>query len=214
MRLSLGYLGEYTFEDSIRQRNEAVLAELLLPWSVARKLWGQAYILHPGGSSVFWNLLRNDFYGEAINDPRVQAAIQREVDRYEDLAAEFPGVEVLPEGSSAPGGSGPQPAIMTINFSTGGQAQWMNGFRPEDLGNRLMTINSQGKLVQASTLPPVDPAVSPSGGNSGGGNGNGNGNDDGGDDNNADDQTAAGDFPVMPIAIAVGIGILLLGGRR
>lgn len=185
-----------------KHRADAILAELLNNWGVARRLWGGAYILKPGGSNAFWKLFDIDFYGDIARDPRVVAAIQREVDRFEDLARRYPGVQVLPEGSSTPAGSGPQPATLTINFSTGGDVQWLKGMSPAELGERLIDLNISTTAVPKS-------AVTATGGSGSGG----------GSAWTAPSESPAGSpsspswVPMAAAAGALGL-ILMMGGRR
>lgn len=163
MRISRISLGEVD-EDAMsmaeqmaitaKQRADAITAELLNNWGVARRIWGGAWVLKPGGSVAFWDLFNNNFYGDIARDPRVVAAIQREVDRYEDLARQYPGAQVLPEGSSSPAGSGPQPATLAINFSTGGNVYWLKGMSPTELGERLIDL----RTIQATPLQTSPPA--------------------------------------------------------
>lgn len=200
MRISMGDVeqdGGISMAESMaisaRQRADAILAELLNNWGVARRIWGGAWVLRPGGSSAFWDLFNNQFYGDIARDPRVVAAIQREVDRFEDLARQYPGVQVLPEGSSSPGGSGPQPATLSINFSTGGNVHWLKGMSPAELGDRLIDLSTTSAAVPKS-------AVS---GSSGGGT------------SATPSGTAQNSINWMPIAAAAAVGLIfLLGGRR
>lgn len=181
-----------------KQRADAILAELLNNWGVARRLWGGAWVLRPGGSSAFWDLFNNNFYGDIARDPRVVAAIQREVDRYEDLARQYPGVQVLPEGSSSPAGSGPQPATLSINFSTGGNVNWLKGMSPAELGDRLLDLTGDTPVLKSATAS----TSSSSGGGSG----------------TAYTPTGEASAPVpnwLPMAIAAGVlGLIFMGGRR
>lgn len=200
MRISMGDVeqdGGISMAESMaisaRQRADAILAELLNNWGVARRIWGGAWVLRPGGSSAFWDLFNNQFYGDIARDPRVVAAIQREVDRFEDLARQYPGVQVLPEGSSSPAGSGPQPATLSINFSTGGNVHWLKGMSPAELGDRLIDLSTTSAAVPKS-------AVS---GSSGGG------------ASATSPGTAQSSISWMPIAAAAAVGLIfLLGGRR
>lgn len=175
MRISLGDVDEdgismaEQMAITAKQRADAIIAELLNNWGVARRIWGGAWVLKPGGSVAFWDLFNNNFYGDIARDPRVIAAIQREVDRYEDLARQYPGAQVLPEGSSSPAGSGPQPATLAINFSTGGNVYWLKGMSPAELGERLIDLrtieaaSTAGGGTSPTSAPPaakpVDAAV-------------------------------------------------------
>jgi len=180
---------------SAKQRADAILAELLNNWGVARRIWGGAWVLKPGGSSAFWVLFNNQFYGDIARDPRVVAAIQREVDRFEDLARQYPGVQVLPEGSSSPAGSGPQPATLSINFSTGGNVHWLKGMSPAELGDRLIDLSTTSAAVPKSAI-----ATS---GSSGGGT------------SPTLTTPAQSSMSWMPIAAAAAVGLIfILGGRR